>query len=69
MATTEVKTIISMRSIAHTARFVPREPILRYQIPFSPNIKGMDLLEKFTPPKFTLYDGKSDPISHVSNVK
>ena len=29
----------------------------------------MDPSEKFTPPRFTLYDGKLDPMSHVSHVK
>ncbi|GFS41376.1 hypothetical protein Acr_00g0073960 [Actinidia rufa] len=33
------------------------------------DIKGIDPLEKFVPPKFTLYDGKSDPQSHVSHVR
>ncbi|GFS40642.1 hypothetical protein Acr_00g0069660 [Actinidia rufa] len=32
-------------------------------------IEGMDSLKKFTPPKFTLYDGKSNPRSHVSHIK
>ncbi|GFY91124.1 hypothetical protein Acr_07g0013200 [Actinidia rufa] len=32
-------------------------------------IEGMDPLEKFVPPRFTLYDGKSDPRSHVSHVR
>ena len=30
---------------------------------------SMDRPKKFTPPKFNLYDGKSDPRSHVSHVK
>ncbi|GFY90650.1 hypothetical protein Acr_07g0008470 [Actinidia rufa] len=32
-----------------------------YHIPFTLEIEGMDPLKKFTPPKFTLYDGKSNP--------
>ncbi|GFS42836.1 pleckstrin homology (PH) domain-containing protein [Actinidia rufa] len=37
--------------------------------PFSWEIEGMDPREKFVPPRFTLYDGKSDPQSHVSHVR
>ncbi|GFY90652.1 MBOAT (membrane bound O-acyl transferase) family protein [Actinidia rufa] len=40
-----------------------------FQTPFSREIEGMDPPEKFVPPKFTLYDGKSDPRSHVSHVR
>ena len=29
----------------------------------------MDPLEKFTPPRFTLYDRKLDPKSHISHVR
>ena len=29
----------------------------------------MDPLEKFMPPRFTLYDGKSDSRSHISHAK
>ncbi|GFS36134.1 hypothetical protein Acr_00g0044290 [Actinidia rufa] len=46
-----------------------REAIPRYQTPFSRQIEGLDPPEKFTPLRFTLYDGKSDPRSHVSHVK
>ncbi|PSS21414.1 Mediator of RNA polymerase II transcription subunit 13-like [Actinidia chinensis var. chinensis] len=42
---------------------------LGFQTPFSREIEGMDPLEKFVPPRFTLYDGKSDPRSHVSHVR
>ncbi|XP_057500899.1 D-ribulose kinase-like [Actinidia eriantha] len=31
--------------------------------------KGLDPHEKFVPPRFTLYDGKLDPQSHVSQVR
>ncbi|PSS08152.1 Topoisomerase [Actinidia chinensis var. chinensis] len=46
-----------------------REAIPRYHTSFSRQIKGLDPLEKFTPPRFVLYDGKSDPRSHVSHVR
>ena len=35
-----------------------RETAPRYQTPFSQEIEGLDPLEKFTPLRFTLYDGK-----------
>ncbi|GFY97478.1 hypothetical protein Acr_12g0000190 [Actinidia rufa] len=41
---------------------------LGFQTPFSREIEGMHPPEKFVPPRFTLYDGKSDPRSHVSHV-
>ena len=41
----------------------------RYQTPFSREIEGLDSLENFMPPRFTLYDGKSDLRSHVSHVR
>ena len=46
-----------------------KRTILRYQTPFIPKIEGMDPPKKFTPPMFTLYDGKSDPRSHISYFK
>ena len=58
------RTVIPSRSIAYTAKSIPR-----YQMSFSRDIEGMDPPEKFTPPKFTLYDGKLDPRLHVSHVK
>ncbi|XP_057489425.1 uncharacterized protein LOC130775292 [Actinidia eriantha] len=42
---------------------------LKYQTPFSREIEVMDPPKKFVPPRFTLYDGKSDPRSHVSHVR
>ena len=62
------KVIISTESMACTTRTEPREPALRYQTPFSRDIEGMDLLEKFTTPRFTLYDGKSNPQSYVRQM-
>ena len=50
-------------------RPVPREPVPKYQISFFRDIKGMDPLEKFTPPRFSLYDGKLDPRSHISHIR
>ncbi|GFS46134.1 hypothetical protein Acr_00g0100320 [Actinidia rufa] len=46
-----------------------KEAIPRYQTPFSRRIEGLDPPEKFTLPRFTLYDGKSDPRSHMSHVR
>ncbi|GFZ16889.1 myosin heavy chain-like protein [Actinidia rufa] len=63
------KHIIPAGSSTHTTRPVPREPIPRYQTPFSRDIEGMDPPGKFTPPRFTLYDGKSDPRSYISHVR
>ena len=34
-----------------------------------PEIEGMDTPEKFNLPKFTLYDGKSDPRSYITHFK
>ncbi|GFZ14587.1 hypothetical protein Acr_24g0007770 [Actinidia rufa] len=41
----------------------------RYQTPFSRDVEGIDLPEKFTPPRFTLYDEKSDPRSPINHVR
>ena len=43
------------------------DPVFR--TPFSREIEEMDPPEKFVPPRFTLYDGKTDPRSHVSHVR
>ncbi|GFY90770.1 hypothetical protein Acr_07g0009670 [Actinidia rufa] len=48
------------RSI-HMAQLLPR-----YQISFTPKIKGMGASKKINPSKFTMYDEKSDPRSHIS---
>ena len=69
ITTTPVKTIILARLVAYADRSTPREPISSYQTPFSMDIEGMNPPKKFTPPKFTLYDDKSDPRSHVSHVR
>ena len=42
---------------------------MRYQTPFSLEIEELDPLKKFTPLKFTFYDGKSDLRSHISHVR
>ncbi|GFZ00935.1 hypothetical protein Acr_14g0005700 [Actinidia rufa] len=60
-AMAQVRTIIPIGLVAKVAMSSQRDPILRYQTSFPHEIKGMDPLEKFTPPRFTLYDGKSDP--------
>ncbi|XP_057495649.1 uncharacterized protein LOC130780645 [Actinidia eriantha] len=56
-------------SVARAAPSERREAVPRYQTPFSRWIEGLDPLEKFTPSRFTLYDGKLDPRSHVSHVR
>ncbi|GFS37695.1 hypothetical protein Acr_00g0053490 [Actinidia rufa] len=56
-------------SMARVAPNEPREAVPRYQTPFSQHIEGLDPSKKFTPSRFTLYDGKSDPRSHVSHVR
>ncbi|GFZ14630.1 hypothetical protein Acr_24g0008200 [Actinidia rufa] len=68
-ATVQIKTIIPARSVACTAVSVQKEPILKYHTPFSQEIEGIDSPKKLVPPRFTLYDGKSDPRSHVSHVR
>ncbi|GFZ21626.1 hypothetical protein Acr_29g0007880 [Actinidia rufa] len=57
----EVKTIMPVESMAHLVVLIQRGSNQRYQTPFSREIEGMDLPEKFVPPRITLYDGKSDP--------
>ena len=69
-ATTSLdKVIILAKLVARMTKPVPREPILRYQTPFSQDIEGIDPSEKFTPPGFTLYDWKLDLRSHISHGK
>ncbi|GFZ21149.1 hypothetical protein Acr_29g0003110 [Actinidia rufa] len=53
------------RDVGCSTRPELKEAVPRYQTPFSQNIKGMDPSEKFTLPRFTLYDGKSDLRSHI----
>ena len=48
---------------------MPREPISRYQTPFFKDIEEMDPPDKSTLSRFKLYDGKSDPRSHISHVR
>ncbi|GFZ19922.1 O-Glycosyl hydrolases family 17 protein [Actinidia rufa] len=56
-------------SMIRSTRVEQKEATPRYQTPFSREIKGLDSIEKFTPPRFTLYDSKSDPRSNVSHVR
>ena len=60
--------IIPERSVTKTAKSTPRE-LQRYQTLFVPKIKGMDPLEKFNLLKFTLYNGKSDLMSHINHFR
>ncbi|GFS31521.1 hypothetical protein Acr_00g0017820 [Actinidia rufa] len=43
-------------------------PSMPNKAPSTLEIEGMDALKKFNPRKFTLYDGKSDPRSHIIHV-
>ncbi|GFY97528.1 hypothetical protein Acr_12g0000690 [Actinidia rufa] len=54
---------------AFNANVKQREAAPRYQTPFSQEIEGLDPPKKFTPPRFTLYDSKSDSRSHASHVR
>ena len=63
------KDVIPSGSATRTTKSVPRELIPRYQTPFSRDIKGMDSLKIFTPLRFTLYDGKLGPRSHISHAR
>ena len=60
---------IPEKSINRDAMSKTREHFQRYQTLFSSEIEGKDSPEKFNPPKFTLYDGKLDPISHISHFR
>ena len=57
---TLVKTIIPIGSIAQATVSMQKGSVIRYQTPFSQKIKEIEPPKKFTPLKFTLYDGKSD---------
>ena len=62
------KIVVLVGSVACMTRPVSREPILRYHMQFSRGIEEMDSPKKFTPLRFTLYDGKSDLRSHISPI-
>ncbi|GFS30539.1 hypothetical protein Acr_00g0012510 [Actinidia rufa] len=64
-----VRSVMPMESAACPVALVRRGVNLGFQTPFSWEIEGMDPPEKFVPPRFTLYDRKSDPRSHVSHVR
>ncbi|PSR88326.1 DEAD-box ATP-dependent RNA helicase [Actinidia chinensis var. chinensis] len=61
----EVPTCLEIR----TAHVKQREATPRYQTPFSQEIEGLDPSEKFMLPRFTLYDGKSNPRPHLSHIR
>ncbi|GFS30010.1 hypothetical protein Acr_00g0009670 [Actinidia rufa] len=64
-----VMSVIPVGSAARPVAFVRKGVNVGFQTPFSQEIEGMDPPEKFVPPRFPLYDGKSDPRSHVSHVR
>ncbi|GMP56304.1 hypothetical protein CsSME_00020849 [Camellia sinensis var. sinensis] len=37
--------------------------------PFSPEIEAVEPPRKYSPPKFILYDGKTDPLTHISHYR
>ena len=67
--TVAVSKVVPAGSVSHTAYSEQRETVPRYQTPFSQEIKELDPPKKFTPLRFTLYDGKSKPRSYVSHVR
>ncbi|GFZ07010.1 hypothetical protein Acr_18g0011800 [Actinidia rufa] len=64
-----VMSVMPMGFAAHPVALVQKGVNFGFQTPFSREIEGMDPPEKFVPPRFTLYDRKSDPRSHVSHVR
>ncbi|GFZ00158.1 hypothetical protein Acr_13g0015570 [Actinidia rufa] len=64
-----IMSALPVGSAAHPVALVRKSMNDGFKTPFSREIEGMDPPEKFVPPKFTLYDGKSDPRSHVSHVR
>ncbi|GFZ15618.1 hypothetical protein Acr_25g0000270 [Actinidia rufa] len=64
-----VMSVMPIGSAAHPVALVRKGVNFGFQTPFSQEIEGMDPPEKFVPPRFTLYNGKSDPRSHVSHVR
>ncbi|GFZ02352.1 hypothetical protein Acr_15g0009600 [Actinidia rufa] len=64
-----VMSALPVGSAAHPVVLVRKGINYGFQTPFSREIEGMDPLKKFVPPRFTLYDGKSDHRSHVSHVR
>ncbi|GFS29238.1 hypothetical protein Acr_00g0005930 [Actinidia rufa] len=67
-AATRSKVILASSAL-RTVRSERKKVVPRYQTPFSQEIEGLDPLEKFTPLRFTIYDDKSDPRSHLSHVR
>ncbi|GFZ04896.1 hypothetical protein Acr_17g0004680 [Actinidia rufa] len=65
----EVMSVVPVGSAAHPVALVRKGVNFGFQTPFSREIEGMDPPEKFVPPRFTLYDRKSDHRSHVSHVR
>ena len=56
------------RSKVKNPRFVHKEQLLlRYRTSFTPMIEKIEPLEKFDPPKFTMYNGKLDPKLHIKH--
>ncbi|GFS32499.1 hypothetical protein Acr_00g0023020 [Actinidia rufa] len=67
MKASAVMSFMPMGSAVHPVALVRKGVNFGFQTPFSRETEGMDPPEKFVPPKFTFYDGKSDPRSHVSH--
>ena len=69
IAATSSKVIVPIGSIFCMIGPELRKVVPRYKIPFSHDIEGMDSLKKFTPPRFALYDEKSDPRSNINQLR
>ena len=66
---TTSKVIVPAGITTCTTRSKLREAASRYQTPLSQDIEGMDPPKILILPRFMLYNGKSDPRSHVSHVR
>ena len=64
-----IRSFVPEESAANQVALVRKGTHLGFRTPFGREIEEMDPPEKFVPPRFTLYDGKTDPRSHVSHVR
>ena len=59
-----ISKIVSVGLVINISRSEQREAIPRYQTLFAREIEGLDPPKKFTPLRFTLYDGKRARNNH-----
>ena len=64
-----VSKVVFADSMICTARNEQMEVAPRYHTSSSQEFKGLNPPKKFIPPRFSLYDGKSDPRFHISHVR